>query len=298
MAVQTVKALINGQEYILTYDSASGTYKSTITAPSVSSYNNNSEHYYPVKVTATDNAGNSVSVDDTHATLGASCKLRVKEKVAPVITVLYPTAGSTLTNSQPVIKWKVTDNDSGVDTSTISIKIDDGSAITSGITKSTISGGYECSYTPSALSDGSHTFYLNASDNDGNAATQVSSAFVVDTTPPALTVNTPADNSITNNASCVVSGSTNDALSTPVTLTINDTEVTVNADGSFTHTITLSEGLNTITVVATDAVGKSSTVVRRVTLDTGAPVISKIVLTPNPVDCGATYIISVTVTDE
>ena len=40
-----------------------------------------------------------------------------------------------------------------------------------------------------------------------------------------------------------------------------------------------------------------TTVTRKVTLDTGAPVFKGITLTPNPVDCGKTFIISVKVTD-
>lgn len=39
------------------------------------------------------------------------------------------------------------------------------------------------------------------------------------------------------------------------------------------------------------------TVTRKVTLDTGAPVFEKVTLTPNPVDCGKTFVISVKVTD-
>ena len=51
------------------------------------------------------------------------------------------------------------------------------------------------------------------------------------------------------------------------------------------------------TVVATDKAGKTTTVTRKVTLDTGAPVFEKVTLTPNPVDCGKTFVISVKVTD-
>lgn len=51
------------------------------------------------------------------------------------------------------------------------------------------------------------------------------------------------------------------------------------------------------TVKATDKAGKTTTVVRTVTLDTAAPVIKSITLTPNPVDCGKTFVISVEVTD-
>lgn len=41
----------------------------------------------------------------------------------------------------------------------------------------------------------------------------------------------------------------------------------------------------------------TGTVTRKVTLDTGAPVFEKVTLTPNPVDCGKTFVISVKVTD-
>ena len=88
--ISTVSAVINGQTYNLTLDSASGKYKATITAPSKSSYNQTG-HYYDVKVTAEDEYGNTVSADSTHATLGESLQLRVKEKTKPVIAVTAPT---------------------------------------------------------------------------------------------------------------------------------------------------------------------------------------------------------------
>lgn len=81
-------------------------------------------------------------------------------------------------------------------------------------------------------------------------------------------------------------------------LTVNGVPVEVQEDGRFTYEFTLSSGKNVITVVATDSVGKSTTVVRNVTLDTGAPVFQEVTITPNPVDAGATYIISVKVVDE
>lgn len=73
--------------------------------------------------------------------------------------------------------------------------------------------------------------------------------------------------------------------------------MTVGADGSFSKSLTLASGNNTITIVATDSAGKSSTVTRTVTLDTTAPTIKSVTLTPNPVDAGKTYVISVEVTD-
>ena len=148
MAVRTVQAIINGVTTTLTYNSSTSKWEATITAPSTSSYNNNDGHYYPVTIKATDEAGNVSTKTDQDATLGTSLRLRVKEKTAPVITITYPTASALITNNKPAIRWKVTDNDSGVNPDTIGITVDSGSKVTgSTITKTAITGGYECSYT-------------------------------------------------------------------------------------------------------------------------------------------------------
>ena len=303
MAVKTVQAIINGVTTTLTYNSSTGKWEATVTAPTTSSYNNNDGHYYPVTIKATDEAGNVTTKNDTDTTLGNSLKLKVKEKTAPVITITYPSASALITNNKPAIAWKVTDNDSGVNSGSIKITIDSGAAITAGITKTAITGGYQCSYTPTtALADGSHTIKIDASDNDGNAASQKSVTFKIDTVPPTLNVTAPAAGLITNKAACNVTGTTNDITSSPVTVTVklnsgSAEAVTVGADGSFSKALTLASGSNTITVVATDSAGKSTTVTRTVTLDTVAPTIKAVTLTPNPVDAGKTYVISVEVTD-
>ena len=299
MAVETVKATINGQTYALEYDSSSDSWKTTVTAPTKSSYPL-SGHYYPVTVSATDDADNTTTINSSDATFGESCRLQVKEKVKPVITVTSPTTGSTITNSSPTITWKITDDDSGVNPDTIKIKIDSGAAVSSGITKTMSDSNktYTCSYAvPSALADGSHTFVLSASDYDGNSATEVSSTFKIDTVPPTLTITAPANNLITNRPKVTITGTTNDATSSPVTLTVNGTSVTVDSNGSFSYEYTLTKGINTITIVATDSAGKSTTMTRTVTLDTDAPVFQSVTIAPNPVDAGKTYVITVKVTD-
>lgn len=84
-------------------------------------------------IKATDDAGNVTTKDATDSTLGGSLKLTVKEKVAPVIAVSYPTASATLINNKPTITWSVTDDDSGVNPDTIGITIDGGSKITDAV---------------------------------------------------------------------------------------------------------------------------------------------------------------------
>lgn len=302
MSVKQVQAIVNGQTYTLTFNSNTGKYEATVTAPNKSSYSQ-SGHYYGITIKATDDAGNVTTKDATDSAIGSSLRLTVKEKVAPVITVTNPTASATLVNNKPTITWTVTDDDSGVNPSTIGITIDSGSKITDGITKTAVTGGYNCSYIPAtALTDGSHTIRFDASDYDGNAATQKSVTFKIDTVSPTLSITSPANGLVTNQAACTVAGKTNDATSSPVTVTVKLNSgaaeaVTVGSDGSFSKAITLAAGSNTITIVATDYAGKTTTVTRTVKLDTTPPTIKSVTLTPNPVDAGKTFIISVDVTD-
>lgn len=300
MSVASVQFTLNGQTYDLTYDSSAGKWKASLTAPSSTSWNAESDHKYHGVVRVTDDAGNvtTATVSDFSA-LG----LRVLEKVKPSQSITYPTTGAYITSSRPTFTWTVTDTGSGVDSSTIGIKTDNGSVVTSNITKTAITNGYRCTYTPTgSLSEGSHTITVSASDNDGNAATAVSSTFTVDTVPPTLTVTSPEDGLITNVTSVTVAGTTNDSTSSPVTIEVSvnggtAVQPTVGSSGAWSTSVTLSSGANTITIIATDAAGKTTTVTRTVTVDTGAPVITAVTLTPNPVDAGATYIITVTATD-
>lgn len=299
MAISTVRAQVNGTWHTLTYDSASSTYKATITAPGQTSYNQ-SGGYYNVKIEATNTAGTKGTADATTLT---SLRLVVKEKVAPTITILSPSNSAFVTNNKQPVIFNIVDESggSGINLSTLVVK-QDGTAVASAtVATTTITNGYSVTYTPaSALSDGAHTVTVSVSDNDGNAATAKSTTYTIDTVPPTLNITAPADNLITATASLAVSGKTNDNTSSPVTVTItlNGTgqgTVTVGTDGSFSKTVTLAEGSNTIVVTARDAAGKTTSVTKKVTLDTSVPKITSATVSPNPVDAGATMIISVVI---
>ena len=299
MAISQVRAKVNGTWYTLKLDSSTGKYKATITAPGATSYNQ-SGGYYNVTVEATNTAGTKGTADGSTLT---GLRLVVKERVAPVITIMSPSSGAYVTNSKQPVVFTIVDEDggSGIDLNTLTVK-QDGTTVAAGTLKPTsITNGYSVTYTPaSALSDGSHTVTVNVSDNDGNAATQKSTTYKVDTVPPALNITSPTDGIITATSSLNVSGKTNDATSSPVTVKIklngkDQGSITVGSDGSFSKSITLANGSNTITVTATDAAGKVSSVTRTVTLDTNVPKVVSATITPNPVDAGATMIISVEV---
>lgn len=296
MALSNVNASVNGQTYHLTLDSSTGKYESTITAPGKSSFNL-SGGYYPITLTATDTAGNVTTADPSTETVGESLKLVVKEVTPPVLAITNSTTGSYITNNQPEITFTLTDADSGVDADSIAINID-GTAHTDGIVKTAITGGYSCTYTPeTALSDGSHTIYVSGADNDGNSAVSAFATIMIDTVPPSVVITLPAENYVTNQSSVTVVGTTNDVTSSPVTVAVNGESVTVQSDGSFTHTVGLNVGTNTITIIATDAAGKTTTVERTVLMDISAPVVNDVSISPNPVTVGKTFTLSVNVTD-
>lgn len=299
MAIKTVKATINGQTYDLTLNSASGKWEATITAPGKTSYNL-AGGYYNVSVEATNEAGTKGSAD---ASTVNGLKLVVKETVAPVITIVSPTAGAYVANSKQPVVFNITDETggSGVDISTLVVKQDGTAVAAANITHTAIANGYSVTYTPSAaLRDGSHTVTINCKDHDGNAAAEKSTTYTVDTVPPTLNVTSPADGLITAASSVTVAGTTNDATSSPVVITIslNGTDqgaIPVGTGGTFSKVVTLKKGSNTIIVKAKDAAGKESSVTRTVTLDTSVPKITAATITPNPVDTGKTMVISVTI---
>ena len=304
MAIATVRVQINGTWTTLAYNSTSNAYEATITAPGTTSFNL-SGGYYPVSVEATNTAGTTTRADATTATLGSSLRLVVKETVAPVITITSPTSGARVVNNKQPVVFTVTDaaGGSGVNLSTVVVKQDGTAVATSTVTSSAITNGYTFTYTPSAaMTDGSHTITVDAKDNDGNAATQKTTTFTIDTVPPVLNISSPAEGFITNSTSVVASGTTNDATSSPVTMTQaldggTAEAVTVASNGSFTKTWSgLTHGSHYIDFVAKDAAGKTSTVRRNFTVDTSSPVISSVTITPNPANTGGSMVLKVVVT--
>ena len=305
MAIKQVRAKINNVWTTLTYNQSTGNYEATITAPNITSYNVNSGHYYPVTIEATNMAGTVTTADDTHASLGSNLKLKVKEKTAPVVAISAPTASSYLATNTPEISFTITDetNGSGVDISSLKIKVDSATYTnaSTGVTVTAITNGKSVKFIPqTALSDGSHTVTITCSDYDGNEGSK-SVTFTVDTVAPTLTVTAPAENGlyVATSAYSVV-GTTNDVTSSvaSVSVKVNGVDqgaVTVDSSGAFSKAVNLSSGANTIVVTATDRAGKTTTITRTINLDTSAPEITLISVTPNPVETGGTFVISVKV---
>ncbi len=302
MTIQSVQVELNGTWYTLALNSGSGNYEGTFNAPGQTSYQQ-PNHVYNMQVKATNTAGTVATVDGD---VFSSLHLRVLERLAPTVTITSPGQGAYVGNAQQPILFQLRDEagGSGINLAALSLTIDSGEAVGSdspGMVCSAVANGYDCTYTPQvALADGLHTVTINVSDHDGNAAPAASRSYTQDTVPPVLNVSSPADGFLVNQAALVLTGSTNDAVSSPVAVSVslngNDQgSVTVEADGSFSKSLVLTEGENIIIVTATDSAGKSSSVTVTGTLDTSTPEITAVEVLPNPVDAGATMVVKVTV---
>ncbi len=133
-----------------------------------------------------------------------------------------------------------------------------------------------------ALNNGSNTITARATDNAGNYSDAVVTVVrqTPDTTPPTLSIGSPANGSETTDAAISVSGTVSDAGENPsgvASVTVNGQAATVNGNGWTIPNIALTIGANTITVNAIDNAGNSSSqqiTVTRKEADTTAPTIA------------------------
>ena len=172
---------------------------------------------------------------------------------APSIAILSP-ANLALLNTSPV-------NVTGT--------VDDPGAVVSvnGILASVSGGVFQASV---PLVEGNNTLTASATSTGGTSTATVQ--VTLDTTPPHVTIESPADGFHTTDAAITVSGTANDIVvgtvnSQQVTVTVNGLPAQV-ANGTFQVSgVPLALGLNTIEAVGRDRVGNSATTRVQVTRD-------------------------------
>ena len=202
----------------------------------------------------TDVAGNSATVQRT-------VTYTPPDLTPPVATLSAPGPGQLFGSGTVAVTGAVTDN-VAVDGGSVQLKLD-------GVAVSAVVALPSVTYTANGLGEGAHQLTLDGADTSANAAAQASVNFTVDLTAPVLAVTSPLNGTVTNQNPFTVTGTATDNF-TPATVQINGVNAPVSA-GSFSLPVTLAEGPNTLTVIATDGVGHTSTQVLQVTLDTAAP---------------------------
>ena len=147
------------------------------------------------------------------------------------------------------------------------------------------------------LGTGSNTIATVATDNAGNITTDTRT-IILDRTAPVITITSPADNSVVNNPSIIVTGTTDKIATMRISLNSGPTVTAATNATTFSLPVTLETNTNnTIVVYATDLAGNLSTSKRSMTHDDTKPALA--ITSPNQ-DMGtnqATITISGTVSD-
>jgi hypothetical protein len=125
----------------------------------------------------------------------------------------------------------------------------------------------------------------------------------VDTTPPAVTINTPTNTTYSTSSQVINVTSTDTTLTVDVVIAeINNTEnVTLVKDGTsddYTYTYSFSEGQNNITIHSNDTLNNmNNTEIIYFTIDTTPPAVTITAPTPFLNTSSATNLLNATVTD-
>ncbi|MFW1919019.1 Ig-like domain-containing protein, partial [Acinetobacter baumannii] len=239
-----VTVVINGQTYTATVDSTAGTWTVSVSGSDLTA---DADKTIDAKVTFTDAAGNSSSVNDTQT--------YTVDTVAPNAPVLNP-----INATDPV-------SGQAEPGSTVTVTYPDG-------TTATVVAGTDGSWSvpnPGNLVDGD-TVTATATDPAGNTSLPGTGTVSADITAPVVAL----DDVLTNDSTPALTGTVNDPTATVVVNVDGvDYPAVNNGDGTWTladNTLpTLTDGPHTITVTATDAAGNVGNDTAVVTIDTVAP---------------------------
>jgi hypothetical protein len=187
--------------------------------------------------TATDRAGRTATATAT-----------VNIDLTPPALMLSAVPSAVVKNATLAIAGQASDALSGVR-----------SVICNGLPATVNGNDFSCSV---ALNAGTNAVIVSAVDQAGNQSSRTLTT-KLDMQPPDLTIDAPADGTVTNNANATVSGQASDDDSI-ASLTVGGQSVTPSG-GLYQATVPLTDGANRIAVVATDRAGNSSTATVNVT---------------------------------
>ncbi|MEO8037088.1 MAG: Ig-like domain-containing protein, partial [Acidobacteriota bacterium] len=198
------------------------------------------ERLHQLEVDATDRAGNT-----THATVHF-----VVDKSAPVISIL---------EDEVALRDGATFNRDVIPV----IQVSDLTTVT---TSSALDGAPFVSGTR-ITATGRHALTVQSSDSATHTAT-VTLSFTIDRSGPALTITSPKNGDILGDPHVTVTGS----AATATSVTVNGIAATLDPVAkTYSATLTLQEGTNTITVSGADSGGNPGTATIAVSIDTLAP---------------------------
>jgi RHS repeat-associated protein len=196
------------------------------------------------------------------------------DTAAPMVIITAPAPGL-VSRANVTVVGRVTDNLSGI--ASLQSQFDASPAQS---VPFDASGNYSFDTTLplDGSADGTHTVSLRATDQAGNQSALAQASFILDTTPPTVTLTSPAAGAVST-TDVTVSGRVNDTLSGVATLeaqldTGAFTPVMLDASGNFSFPAGLAldgsaDGSHTVSLRATDKAGNSGMTPASFTLETG-----------------------------
>lgn len=214
-----------------------------------------------VSVSVTDLAGNPVSDSVTFNV----------DTTAPAISIIQPVSGSRHGSGSLPISVQFSDAQA-LKLETLNVSLD-------GVPVPVVVNGNIATGQLEAPADGTHTITATISDKAGNAGVATPSSFEIDTAAPTITIPTPPAGSLLNTRtpSIVVDYSDNGQVDpSTVKITLNGEDRTqsfdVQATSATSSSLTLDDGVVSITAQVKDLVGNTGTVSSSFTIDTAPPV--------------------------
>ncbi len=227
---------------------------------------------HAISATASDAAGNSATAS---VSVTVSNTVVSKDTIAPIVSITAPANNSTVTGTISITA-SASDN---VGVASVQFKVD-GSALGAALT----SAPYSNSLNTTSLSNGSHAISATASDAAGNSATLSITVTVSntvaskDTIAPTVSITAPANNStVTGTISITASASDNVGV-TSVQFKVDGSNlgsaVTTSPYVASCSTANYANGIHTISAIASDAAGNTSTSSVTVNVSNSAPPVS------------------------
>ena len=207
----------------------------------------------------------SLSLRDSAGNLGKGDWGLIVDTTPPWVSISNP-RGALLTEQNSIpIEVTYSDTTSEVDPATVEVLLD-GVALTN----SCVIDRSSTDCASPELESGHHVISVSARDLASNSATaQEAFDLTVDLAPPTISILSPAPGALVKTPDLMVSGTVAD--DGPIaTVTLDGQPVELD-NGSFSASVALDEGLNTLVVIATDSTGKQSVSTKSVTLDTMPP---------------------------
>ncbi|WP_333969586.1 beta strand repeat-containing protein [Alteromonas mediterranea] len=204
---------------------------------------------YTVEAIATDEAGNSTTINDNTGVIDTTAPELTLDELTPENNTTPTITGTADLPAGSIITLTVTDSAGNTQTFAATVQTD---------------GSFSANV-PAPLAEGDYTVTATAQDTAGNEGSDTENGGSVDTTAPLITLDPQG---ISNDNTPTISGSTDLIAGSTVSITVTDSTgsqqtftATVDANGDFSADVPapVADGNFDVTATATDAAGNTAT---------------------------------------